>query len=69
MGSPLARDARVRGLLLPPHLFIYSLHPCATITLAYAPTRTRVLALTALAGLAMPALTGIVDLSLRARIP
>lgn len=34
-----------------------------------APTRTGVLALTALAGVAMPALTGIVDLTLRARIP
>ena len=34
-----------------------------------APTRTGVLALTALAGLAMPGLTGIVDLILRARIP
>jgi hypothetical protein len=33
------------------------------------PTRTGVLALTGLAGLAMPALTGIVDLALRARIP
>jgi hypothetical protein len=33
------------------------------------PTRGGVLALTALAGLAMPALTGIVDLALRARIP
>jgi hypothetical protein len=33
------------------------------------PTRTGVLALTALAGLVMPALTGIVDLTLRARIP
>lgn len=33
------------------------------------PTRTGVLALTTLAGLAMPALTGIVDLVLRARIP
>src|SRR5207249_8325357 len=33
------------------------------------PTRRGVLALTALAGFAMPALTGIVDLALRARIP
>ena len=33
-----------------------------------APTRTGVLALTALAGVLMPALTGIVDLALRARI-
>jgi hypothetical protein len=33
------------------------------------PTRAGVLGLTALAGLLMPALTGIVDLSLRARIP
>lgn len=34
-----------------------------------APTRTGVIALTTLAGIVMPALTGIVDLSLRARIP
>ena len=33
------------------------------------PTRAGVVRLTALAGLAMPALTGIVDLALRARIP
>lgn len=33
------------------------------------PTRAGVRALTALAGLVMPALTGIVDLILRARIP
>ncbi len=33
------------------------------------PTRAGVLTLTVLAGLAMPALTGIVDLALRARIP
>jgi len=38
-------------------------------SVAIAPTRTGVLMLTALAGLAMPALTGIVDLTLRARIP
>jgi hypothetical protein len=38
----------------PPHLFIYSMQLCATITLA---------------GLAMPVLTGIVDLALRARTP
>ena len=37
---------------------------CVTV-----PTPTGVLALTALAGFAMPALTGIVDLVLRARIP
>jgi hypothetical protein len=33
------------------------------------PTRTGVLALTTLAGIVMPALTGIVDLTLCARIP
>jgi hypothetical protein len=59
----------------PPHLFIYSMHLCATITLAYiafTPDLRRwfgPLAMTALAGLAMPVVTGIVDLALRARIP
>ena len=73
----------------PPHLFIDSMHLCATITLAYIaftpdlrcwcgatfrvpPVRFPVPGAIGLAGagfgLAMPALTGIVDPALRARI-
>ena len=58
------------GVILGISLFIVGSLMAARIWgVVRTPTRTGVLALTALAGFAMPAITGIVDLILRARIP
>jgi hypothetical protein len=58
------------GVLLAVPLFIVgSLLASAIWQVVVVPTRGGVLKLTALAGIAMPALTGVVDLVLRARIP
>jgi hypothetical protein len=58
------------GVLLGVPLFIIGSLLAASIWgVVQTPTRNGVLALTALAGFAMPALTGIVDLILRARVP
>jgi hypothetical protein len=58
------------GVLLGALLFIIGSLAAAPIwRVVLLPTRTGVLALTGLAGVLMPALTGVVDLILRARIP